>query len=72
MKQNESLYIFKTTKSLILHMIQTQNGNNCVDDLIHDGVDIIDLVMSGKIYELPEGIELTDDNIIILETCINY
>ena len=52
-------------------MIHTPNGNNFVDDLACDGVDIIDLVLSGKINELPEQNDLADDVRNILQTCID-
>ena len=61
----------KITKSLILRMIHTPNGNNFVNNLVCYGVDIIDRVLSGKINEVPEQNELTDDVRIILQTCID-
>ena len=45
-------------------------NDNFVDDLKHDGVDVLELIMSGRQPDVQEEDELPEGVRVVLETCV--
>ena len=57
-----------TTRTLLLHMLA--GNDNFVDDLKQDGVDVLELIMSGRQPDVQEEDALPGGVRVVLETCV--
>ena len=59
-----------TTRTILLHLLTTIN-NDFVDDLVENGVDVLDLILSGRKPVIEEDEDpLPEDVRVVLETCV--
>ena len=59
-----------TTRTILLHLLTTIN-NDFVDDLVENGVDILDLILSGRRPVIEEDEDpFPEDVRVVLETCV--